>query len=63
MSYGALSRNAVIAMNRGAALGGFYQDTGEGGLTPHHLEGGGDIVWEIGTGYFGCRTADGNFDA
>ncbi len=62
MSYGALSRNAVIAMNRGAALGGFYQDTGEGGLTPHHLEGGGDIVWEIGTGYFGCRTADGNFD-
>ena len=63
MSYGALSRNAVIAMNRGAALGGFYQDTGEGGLTPHHLEGGGDIVWELGTGYFGCRTADGNFDA
>ena len=63
MSYGALSQNAVLAMNRGAALAGCYQDTGEGGLTPHHLAGGGDIVWELGTGYFGCRTADGNFDA
>ncbi len=62
MSYGALSKNAVIAMNRGAALAGCYQDTGEGGLTPHHLAGGGDIVWELGTGYFGCRTAEGNFD-
>lgn len=62
MSYGALSKNAVIAMNKGAALDNFYQDTGEGGLTPHHLEGGGDIVWELGTGYFGCRTADGKFD-
>jgi glutamate synthase domain-containing protein 2 len=44
-------------------LGGFYHDTGEGGLSPYHLEPGGDIVWEIGTGYFGCRTSDGRFDA
>ena len=63
MSYGALSQNAVMALNKGAALGGFYQNTGEGGLTPYHLEHGGDIVWQIGTGYFGCRTKDGNFNA
>ncbi|AVV46862.1 FMN-binding glutamate synthase family protein [Streptomyces sp. ID05-04B] len=62
MSFGALSSRAVLALNRGAALGRFAQDTGEGGLSEHHLRGGGDLVWEIGTGYFGCRTADGGFD-
>ncbi len=61
MSFGALSANAIKALNRGAALGGFYHDTGEGGLSPHHREGGGDIVWEIGSGYFGCRERDGGF--
>ena len=63
MSFGALSANAVMALNRGAALGGFAQDTGEGGLTSYHLEGGGDLVWELGSGYFGARTKDGDFDA
>ncbi|HYQ18518.1 MAG TPA: FMN-binding glutamate synthase family protein [Polyangiaceae bacterium] len=62
MSYGALSRNAILALNRGAKLGGFYHNTGEGGLSPYHLEGGGDICWQIGTGYFGCRDEHGNFD-
>ncbi|WP_405138208.1 FMN-binding glutamate synthase family protein [Nocardia sp. NBC_01388] len=62
MSFGALSANALRALNRGAALGGFAHDTGEGGLTPYHLEGGGDLVWEIGSGYFGTRTSAGRFD-
>lgn len=62
MSFGSLSANAIRAMNAGAAGGGFAQDTGEGGLTPYHLEGGGDLVWEIGSGYFGVRTRDGDFD-
>lgn len=62
MSYGSLSNNAVRALNLGAKLGGFYHNTGEGGLSPYHLENGGDIVWQIGTGYFGCRNAQGNFD-
>ena len=62
MSFGSLSRNAVLALNGGAKLGNFAQDTGEGGLTPWHLEPGGDIIWEIGTGYFSCRTKDGKFD-
>jgi glutamate synthase domain-containing protein 2 len=62
MSYGALSRNAISALNRGAKLGDFYHNTGEGGLSPHHLEGGGDICWQIGTGYFGCRDDAGDFD-
>lgn len=62
MSFGALSRNAILALNGGAKLGGFAHNTGEGGLSPYHLEPGGDIIWQIGTGYFGCRTADGNFD-
>lgn len=62
MSYGALSKNAILALNQGAKLGGFYHNTGEGGLSPHHLEGGGDICWQIGTGYFGCRDEHGNFD-
>mmetsp|Transcript_69412 Transcript_69412/g.123671 ORF Transcript_69412/g.123671 Transcript_69412/m.123671 type:complete len:630 (-) Transcript_69412:23-1912(-) len=61
MSYGALSRNAVLALNEGAKIGGFYHNTGEGGVSPHHLKPGGDIVWNIGTGYFGCRTPDGEF--
>lgn len=62
MSYGSLSKNAIMALNRGAKLGGFAHNTGEGGLSPYHLEGGGDIFWQIGTGYFGCRDAKGNFD-
>ncbi|MGW4517828.1 FMN-binding glutamate synthase family protein [Streptomyces sp. NPDC004393] len=63
MSFGSLSANAVLALNGGAAAGGFAQDTGEGGLSEYHLRPGGDLVWEIGTGYFGCRTQDGDFDA
>ncbi|MCA9001803.1 MAG: FMN-binding glutamate synthase family protein, partial [Planctomycetes bacterium] len=62
MSYGSLSKNAVMALNRGARDGGFAHNTGEGGLSPFHLEGGGDVIWQIGTGYFGCRTSDGRFD-
>ena len=62
MSYGALSKNAVMALNKGAKIGGFYHNTGEGGLSPYHLKYGGDIVWQIGTAYFGCRTLEGNFD-
>nr|WP_241265511.1 FMN-binding glutamate synthase family protein [Streptomyces boncukensis] len=62
MSFGALSSHAVLALNRGAARGGFAHDTGEGGISAHHLRHGGDLVWEIGTGYFGCRTKDGDFD-
>ncbi|USG63130.1 FMN-binding glutamate synthase family protein [Sneathiella marina] len=63
MSFGALSPNAIHALNAGAKRGDFAHNTGEGGLSPYHLAGGGDIVWQIGTGYFGCRTSDGNFDA
>jgi glutamate synthase domain-containing protein 2 len=62
MSFGALSANAIRALNKGAALGGFYHDTGEGSISPYHREMGGDLVWELGSGYFGCRTADGKFD-
>ncbi|WP_458248734.1 FMN-binding glutamate synthase family protein [Streptomyces sp. MAI_2237] len=62
MSFGSLSANAVLALNGGAAAGGFAHDTGEGGLSEYHLRPGGDLVWEIGTGYFGCRTPDGGFD-
>ena len=62
MSYGSLSQNAIRALNKGAKEGGFYHNTGEGSLSPYHLENGGDIVWQIGTGYFGCRSEDGNFD-
>lgn len=61
MSFGALSKNAVIALNKGAAAGDFFHDTGEGGIADYHLHGG-DLVWEIGTGYFGCRTEDGDFN-
>jgi glutamate synthase domain-containing protein 2 len=63
MSFGSLSANAIRALNNGARRGGFAHNTGEGGLSRHHLEGGGDIIWQIGTGYFGCRTDDGRFDA
>jgi glutamate synthase domain-containing protein 2 len=61
MSYGALSANAIRALNSGAKLGGFAHDTGEGSVSPYHREGGGDLIWEIGSGYFGCRTKDGAF--
>lgn len=61
MSYGSLSDNAVLALNAGAQMGGFYQNTGEGGLTDYHLKNGGDIVWQLGTAYFGCRDVDGRF--
>ncbi len=62
MSYGALSHAAITALNLGAAKGGFFHNTGEGGLSPYHLQGG-DVVWQIGTGYFGCRNQDGTFNA
>src|SRR5258707_10160205 len=62
MSFGALSPNAVRALNTGAKKGGFAHDTGEGGVSPYHRENGGDIIWEIGSGYFGCRNRDGSFN-
>lgn len=62
MSFGALSKNAIQALNLGAKAGDFFHDTGEGGISEYHLQGG-DLVWEIGTGYFGCRTGNGCFDA
>lgn len=62
MSFGSLSENAIIALNKGAQKGNFYHNTGEGGLTQYHLQGG-DVTWQIGTGYFGCRNDEGNFDA
>lgn len=62
MSFGSLSGNAIRALNKGACLGGFAHNTGEGGLSPHHLEHGGDIIWQIGTGYFSCRQKNGRFD-
>ena len=55
MSFGSLSANAIRALNGGARIGGFAHDTGEGGYSPYHREGGGDIIWEIGSGYFGAR--------
>ena len=62
MSFGALSKNAVLALNAGAARGDFAHNSGEGGISAYHLEPGGDLIWQIGTGYFGCRTGDGAFD-
>ncbi len=62
MSYGSLSKNAVLALNGGAKDGGFAHNTGEGSISPYHLEPGGDLIWQIGTGYFGCRTPDGDFN-
>ncbi len=61
MSFGALSANAIRALNAGAKQGGFYHDTGEGSISPYHREHGGDLVWEIGSGYFGCRDDAGRF--
>lgn len=62
MSYGSLSARAIRALNKGAKMGRFYHNTGEGGLSDYHLEFGADVVWEIGSGYFGCRTGEGEFD-
>jgi glutamate synthase domain-containing protein 2 len=62
MSFGALSPNAILALNTGAKKGGFAHDTGEGGISRYHRQGGGDLIWEIGSGYFGCCTPDGRFD-
>ena len=62
MSFGSLGANAIEALNRGAQLGNFYHDTGEGGFSPYHRKHGGDIVWELGSGYFGCRDETGHFD-
>lgn len=62
MSFGSLSANAIRALNQGAKLGGFYHDTGEGSISPYHREHGGDLVWELGSGYFGCRDEQGRFD-
>lgn len=61
MSFGALSANAIMALNRGAVLGNFTHDTGEGGISRYHTKYGGDLIWNIGSGYFGCRDEDGNF--
>lgn len=61
MSYGSLSKNAIQALNGGAHDGGFAHNTGEGGLSPYHLENQGDLIWQIGTGYFSCRNLDGTF--
>jgi glutamate synthase domain-containing protein 2 len=61
MSYGALSANAIRSLNRGAKMGNFAHDTGEGSISPYHREHGGDLIWEIGSGYFGCRNLDGTF--
>jgi len=62
MSFGALSSTAIAALNKGAAQGGFAHNTGEGSMSKYHLQHGGDIIWQIGTGYFGCRKLDGSFD-
>ncbi|WP_449257394.1 FMN-binding glutamate synthase family protein [Bosea sp. (in: a-proteobacteria)] len=62
MSFGSLSANAIRALNTGARMGGFSHDTGEGSISPYHREGGGDIVWEVASGYFGCRDDEGRFD-
>ncbi|MGJ7572915.1 FMN-binding glutamate synthase family protein [Variovorax sp. RB2P76] len=62
MSFGALSANAILALNQGAKMGGFAHDTGEGSISQHHRVHGGDLIWEIGSGYFGCRNDDGTFN-
>ena len=62
MSFGSLSANAIEALNRGAAMGGFAHDTGEGGISRYHRVGGGDLIYELGSGYFGCRNHDGSFN-
>ncbi len=63
MSFGALSANAILALNKGAKMGGFAHDTGEGSISIHHRVHGGDLIWEVGSGYFGCRNDDGSFSA
>jgi len=63
MSFGALSANAILSLNSGAYKGGFAHDTGEGSISVHHRANGGDLIWEIGSGYFGCRNPDGSFNA
>lgn len=63
MSFGALSRNAILALNQGAQAGGFFHNTGEGAISSYHRKAGGDLCWQVGTGYFGCRTPQGRFDA
>ncbi|HLT51840.1 MAG TPA: FMN-binding glutamate synthase family protein [Arenibacter sp.] len=62
MSFGSLSKNAILAMNKGAKMGNFAHNTGEGGISDYHLEHGGDLIWQVGTGYFGCRNDDGTFN-
>lgn len=62
MSYGALSKTAIMALNKGAKIDGFAHNTGEGGVSSYHLKYGGDLIWQIGTGYFGCRNTSGAFD-
>ena len=62
MSFGSLSDRAILSLNGGAKDGKFAHNTGEGSISPYHLENGGDLIWQIGTGYFGCRTLDGKFD-
>jgi len=62
MSFGALSANAILALNAGAKRGNFAHDTGEGSISVHHRANGGDLIWEIGSGYFGCRNDDGSFN-
>src|SRR3954468_10542461 len=61
MSFGSLSGNAIEALNAGAKIGGFAHNTGEGGISPHHLKSGGDLIWQVGTGYFGARDESGKF--
>ena len=63
LSFGSLSANAILALNKGAQMGGFAHDTGEGSISDHHRSHGGDLIWEIGSGYFGCRNDDGTFNA
>ena len=62
MSFGSLSANAIMALNKGAKMGGFAHDTGEGSVSDYHRRYDGDLIWEVGSGYFGCRTAEGQFD-
>mgnify|MGYP000091375551 CR=1 FL=1 len=62
MSFGSLSGNAILALNKGASMGGFAHDTGEGSISMYHRRHGGDLIWELGSGYFGCRDEAGNFD-
>jgi glutamate synthase domain-containing protein 2 len=62
MSFGSLSKNAILALNGGAQMGNFAHNTGEGGISPYHLNPGGALIYQVGTGYFGCRATDGGFD-